>query len=109
MPHRGQETVIRVLRVWCWRDIPRRTRPTRGVSLLHAPRLANLSPFCGLQPAVCATKVIVRGAYGGPHDRTATLSQIVHLSLRCMFEPDANFDRQRRPYAPILQPVCVVR
>jgi hypothetical protein len=32
-------------------------------------------------------------------DRTVTLSQIVHLSLRCMFEPDASFDRQRRPYA----------
>ena len=32
-----------------------------------------------------------------PDDRTVTLSQIVHLSLRCMFEPDANFDRQRRP------------
>jgi hypothetical protein len=44
-----------------------------------------------------------------PDDRTATLSQIVRLSLRCMFAPDANFDRQRRPYAPILQPVCVVR
>src|SRR5437660_9636832 len=27
MPHRGQETVIRVLRLWRWRDIPRRTRP----------------------------------------------------------------------------------
>ena len=39
----------------------------------------------------------------GPDDRTVTLSQIVHLSLRCMVEPDANFDRQRRPYAPILQ------
>jgi hypothetical protein len=40
-------------------------------------------------------------------DRTVTLSQIVHLGLRCMFESDASFDRQRRPYAPILQPVCV--
>src|SRR6195256_4489069 len=29
MPHRGQETVIRVLRLWRWRDILRRTRPTR--------------------------------------------------------------------------------
>jgi hypothetical protein len=31
--------------------------------------------------------------------------------LRCMFEPDANFDKQRRliAYAPILQPACVVR
>jgi hypothetical protein len=44
-----------------------------------------------------------------PDDRTVTLSQIVHLSLRCMFEPEANFDRQRRLNAPILQPVCVVR
>jgi hypothetical protein len=29
MPHRGQETVIGVLRLWRWRDILRRTRPTR--------------------------------------------------------------------------------
>ena len=44
-------------------------------------------------------------------DRTVALSQIVHLTLRCMFEPDASFDKQRRliAYAPILQPVCVVR
>ena len=51
MPHRGQETVIRVLRPWRWRDIPRRTRPTR-VYAYCAPRLANLSPFCGLHPAL---------------------------------------------------------
>jgi hypothetical protein len=40
-----------------------------------------------------------------------TLSQIVHLTLRCRFEPDANFDKQRRliAYALMLQPVCVVR
>jgi len=25
-----------------------------------------------------------------------TLSQIVHLTLRCRFEPDANFDKPRR-------------
>jgi hypothetical protein len=31
-----------------------------------------------------------------PHDRAATLSQIVHLTLRCRFEPDGNFDKQRR-------------
>jgi len=73
------------------------------------PRCILAARATSRTPAVRATKVIVRGAYGGPHDRTATLSQIVHLSLRCMFEPDANFDRQRRPYAPILQPVCVVR
>ena len=30
-------------------------------------------------------------------DRTVTLSQIVHLILRRMFDPDANFDKQRRP------------
>jgi hypothetical protein len=30
-------------------------------------------------------------------DRTVTLSQIVHLTLRRMFDPDANFDEQRRP------------
>jgi len=43
--------------------------------------------------------------------RTVALSQVVHLTLRCMFEPDANFDKQRRliAYAPILQPACVVR
>jgi len=29
-------------------------------------------------------------------DRTVTLSQIVHLTLRRMFDPDANFDKQRR-------------
>jgi len=28
--------------------------------------------------------------------KTVTLSQIVHLTLRCRFEPDANFDKQRR-------------
>src|SRR5258705_3170623 len=40
-------------------------------------------------------------------DQTVTLSQIVHLTLRCLFEPDANFEKQRRLiiYAPILQPV----
>jgi hypothetical protein len=36
-----------------------------------------------------------------------TLSQIVHLSLRRMFEPDANFDRQRRPYAPTSNPCAL--
>ena len=40
--------------------------PDPRVSLLRAPRLANLSPFCGLHPAVRATKVIVRGAHAGP-------------------------------------------
>lgn len=40
---------------------------------------------------------------------TVTLSQIVHLILRCTLDPDANFEKQRRPIAcaPILQPVCV--
>jgi hypothetical protein len=40
-----------------------------------------------------------------------TLSQIVHLNLRRMFEPDGNFDKQRRliAYAPILQPACVAQ
>lgn len=40
---------------------------------------------------------------------TVTLSQIVHLTLRCTLDPDANFDKQRRPIAcaPILQPACV--
>jgi hypothetical protein len=38
-----------------------------------------------------------------------TLSQIVHLTLRCRFEPDANFDKQRRliAYAPMLQPASL--
>jgi hypothetical protein len=81
MPHRGQETVIRVLRLWCWRDIPRRARPTRGVSLLRAPRLANLSPFCDLHPAVRATKVIVRGAYAGPRtlDCPPSGTELIHV------------------------------
>jgi hypothetical protein len=37
-------------------------------------------------------------------DRAVTLSQIVHPGLRCRFEPDANFDKQRRliACAPIL-------
>jgi hypothetical protein len=37
-------------------------------------------------------------------DRAVTLSQIVHLTLRCRFEPDANFDKPRRLIAcvPIL-------
>jgi hypothetical protein len=39
--------------------------PDPRVSLLRAPRLANLSPFCGLHPAVRATKVILRGARAG--------------------------------------------
>jgi len=39
-----------------------------------------------------------------------TLSQIVHLTLRCTFDPDANYEKQRRliAYASILQPLCVV-
>jgi hypothetical protein len=39
-----------------------------------------------------------------------TLSQIVHLTLHCMFDRDANLEEQRRliAYASILQPVCVV-
>jgi hypothetical protein len=42
-------------------------------------------------------------------DRAMTLSQIVHPALRCRFEPDGNFDKQRRliAYAPIHQPACV--
>jgi len=32
----------------------------------------------------------------GVDDRTVTLSQIVHLTLRRMSYPDANFDKQRR-------------
>jgi hypothetical protein len=32
-------------------------------------------------------------------DQAETLSQIVHLTLRGRFEPDANFDKQRRPIA----------
>jgi hypothetical protein len=36
-------------------------------------------------------------------NRVVTLSQVVHLALRCGFEPDANFAKQRRliAYAPI--------
>src|SRR6266540_3601889 len=60
MPHRGQETVIRETVI---RGDPRFTpvalarytaadTPDPRVSLLRAPRLANLSPFCGLHPAV---------------------------------------------------------
>jgi len=42
--------------------------PDPRVSLLRAPRLANLSPFCGCTARydACATKVIVRGAHAGP-------------------------------------------
>lgn len=36
--------------------------PDPRVSLLRAPRLANLSPFCGLHPTVRATK----GSYAAP-------------------------------------------
>ena len=38
------------------------------------------------------------------------LSHIVHLTLRCMLNPDANFEKQRRliAYASILQLACVV-
>jgi hypothetical protein len=28
--------------------------------------------------------------------KTVTLTQLVHLTLRCGFEPNANFDKQRR-------------
>jgi hypothetical protein len=43
-------------------------------------------------------------------DRPVTLSQIVHLTLRCMFDLDANFEKQRRliAHASILKPLCVV-
>jgi hypothetical protein len=42
-------------------------------------------------------------------DRAVTLSQIVHPALRSRFEPDANFDKQRRliAYALMLNPACV--
>jgi hypothetical protein len=53
--------------------------PDSPVSLLRAPRLANLSPFCGLHPAARCLRdeVIVRGADTGPrtlgHHRSAEL------------------------------------
>ena len=40
MPHRGQETVIRVLRPWRWPD-----GHARPACILRAPRLANLSLY----------------------------------------------------------------
>ena len=42
-------------------------------------------------------------------DRTGALSQIVHLTLRCMFEPAANFDKQRRLIAYADDPPTRVR
>ena len=45
MPHRGQETVIRVLRLWRWRDILRRTRPTRVYPYCARP----LNSYTGMQ------------------------------------------------------------
>src|SRR5437016_13003209 len=68
MPHRGQETVIRVLRLWRWRDILRRTRPTRvyHYRARHVSRTYRLSAVCTPRFDVCATKVIVRGAHAGP-------------------------------------------
>jgi hypothetical protein len=68
MPHRGQETVIRVSRLWRWRDIPRRTRPTRVYPYCarHVSRTYRLSVVCTPRYDACATKVIVRGAHAGP-------------------------------------------
>jgi hypothetical protein len=37
-------------------------------------------------------------------DRAVTLSQVVHLTLQCRFEPGANFDKQRRLIACALIP-----
>ena len=82
MPHRGQETVIRVLRLWRWRDILRRTRPTRvyHYRARHVSRTYRLSVVCTPRYDACATKVIVRGAHAGPrtlliHHRGAELIQ----------------------------------
>ena len=82
MPHRGQETVIRVLRLWRWRDIPRRTRPTRvyHYRARHVSRTYRLSAVCTPRYDVCATKVIVRGAHAGPR----TLG---HLPSGCGIDP----------------------
>src|SRR6266404_1069775 len=68
MPQRGQETVIRVLRLWRRRDIPRRTRPTRVYPYCarHVSRTYRLSVVCTPRYDACATKVIVRGAHAGP-------------------------------------------
>ena len=68
MPHRGQETVIRVLRLWRWPDISRRTRPTRVYPYCarHVSRTYRLCVVCTPRYDACATKVIVRGAHAGP-------------------------------------------
>jgi len=68
MPHRGQETVTRVLRLSRRRDILRRTRPTRVYPhcARHVSRSRRLSVVCTPRYDACATKVIVRGAHAGP-------------------------------------------
>jgi hypothetical protein len=60
--------VIRVLRLWRWRDILRRTRPTRVYPYCarHVSRTYRLSVVCTPRYDACATKVIVRGAHAGP-------------------------------------------
>src|SRR5438034_8720480 len=66
MPHRGQETVIRGLRLGRWRAILRRTRPTRVYPYCarHVSRTYRLSVVCTPRYDACATKV--RGAHAGP-------------------------------------------
>ena len=69
MPHRGQETVTRVLRLSRRRDILRRTRPTRVYPhcARHVSRSCRFSVVCTPRYDACATKVIVRGgAHAGP-------------------------------------------
>ena len=79
MPHQGQETVIRVLRLWRWPDMLRRTRPTRIYpwAARHVSRTYRLSVVCTPRYDACVTKMIVRGAHTRPrtlgHHRSAEL------------------------------------
>jgi hypothetical protein len=54
MPHRGQETVIRVLRLWCWRDIPRRT--PRDPRCILTARATSREPIAFLWSAPRSTR-----------------------------------------------------
>jgi hypothetical protein len=108
MPHRGQETVTRVLRLSRRRDILRRTRPTRVYPhcARHVSRSCRLSVVCTPRYDACATKVIVRGAHAGPR----TLG---HPPSGCGIDPrflelhrhrDANRDRDEEVHGYWWQP-----
>jgi hypothetical protein len=108
MPHRGQETVTRVLRLSRRRDILRRTRPTRVYPhcARHVSRSCRLCVVCTPRYDACATKVIVRGAHAGPR----TLG---HPPSGCGIDPrflelhrhrDANRDRDEEVHGYWWQP-----